>query len=63
MAATPYRPSKDDEAYDTKSRRAVKVRTDPGTYGTDHVWVKPVNGGRGWLAACKDLHPSAELRE
>ncbi|UQA91430.1 hypothetical protein [Streptomyces halobius] len=52
-----YRPSEGDRAYDTKSGCNVKVKTDPGIYAQDRVWVQPVRGGPGWPAKCADLEP------
>ncbi|MFG2227686.1 hypothetical protein [Streptomyces sp. NPDC048644] len=47
--------AQDTRRYDTRSGRDVMVKGRPDTYRRGHVWVQPVEGGEGWLAACDDL--------
>lgn len=63
MASTqqvPYRPQPNDEAWDTVRECPVTVKTAPGVYGTGEVWVRPLDGTPGWLAACDGLTPLEE---
>lgn len=55
-----YRPQPDHEAWDTVRECPVTVKTAPGVYGTGKVWVRPLDGAPGWLAACADLTPLEE---
>ncbi|MFI6050399.1 hypothetical protein ACIBCO_09940 [Streptomyces violascens] len=50
-----YRPRAGDRAKDIKHNRMVEVKTRPGVFAVDAVWVRPLSGGEGWLASCADL--------
>lgn len=49
-----------DRRHDVKKQRDVVVKGKPDTYRRGHVYVQPVEGGAGWLAACEDLAPFEE---
>lgn len=46
-----------DLIYDTKQGQKVTLQGKPDTYRRGHIWVRPLEGGSGWLANCNDLSP------
>ena len=53
-----WRPQAEETAHDSARDCDVRIVTDPGVYDTDAVWVRPVDGGNGYLAPCNDLGPT-----
>lgn len=51
-----------DPAHDTTQDLDVTVQAGPGVYGADEAWVRPVDGGPGYLAPVEDLESIEEGR-